>query len=106
MSCFLLPLSFCSKFECIISRFWWQKPGKKCGIHWCEFAELCNLKENEGMGFRSLEKFSIALLAKKGHLKAKYYSNINFLNSGLSTYPSYAWKSIWAAKKLFLEGMC
>ncbi|KAA3461536.1 reverse transcriptase [Gossypium australe] len=76
----------------IIAKFWWQKGYGRWGIHWCEWSHLCALKVYGGMGFRSLEKFNIALLAKHGWclidhpnsllacvLKAKYYSSSDFL---------------------------
>lgn len=39
---------------------------EKRGIHWCTWASLFELKENEGLGFRDLSKFNIALLAEQG----------------------------------------
>jgi hypothetical protein len=70
------------------------------------------------MGFRDLKCFNIALLAKQGWgllfnsdslvskvLKEKYYPNSTFLESNLGRRPSYAWRSIWTAKKLLQEGM-
>lgn len=33
-------------------------------------------------------------------LKAKYYPNSDFLESGLESQPSYLWRSIWATKGL------
>lgn len=35
MFCFLLPNSFCTDLESIISRFWWSKNSTKRGIYWC-----------------------------------------------------------------------
>ncbi|KAA3479525.1 reverse transcriptase [Gossypium australe] len=77
------------------------------------------LKECGGLGYRNLAKFNLALLAKQGWrliedpksllartLKVKYYSNTDFLSSGLGNLPSYTWKSIWAAKGLLLSGLC
>ncbi|KAA3463895.1 Ribonuclease H-like superfamily protein [Gossypium australe] len=65
------------------------------------------------MGFCDLCKFNIALLAKQGWyfltksntlvvriFKSKYYPNTTFWNALLGTYPSYMWRSIFAAKKL------
>ncbi|MBA0738506.1 hypothetical protein Gogos_011845 [Gossypium gossypioides] len=52
--------------ERIISRFWWQKHKGKRGIHWCEWRKLCDTKEDDGLRFKSLSKFNLALLAKHG----------------------------------------
>ncbi|KAA3465354.1 reverse transcriptase [Gossypium australe] len=118
MSCFLLPNSFCD-LEKIIARFWWQKSFGKKGIHWCQWQNLCCPKEEGGMGFGSLAKFNLALLAKQRWrimnnpdslvaqvLKAKYFLNANFINSCLGNNSSFTWKSIWAAKGVLMDGLC
>lgn len=118
MACFLLPKSLCEDLEGIVARFWWQKNRGKKGIHWCSWKNLCFLKENSGLGFRNFNQFNIALLAKQGWrlfnnpnsllarvLKAKYYPRSSFLNSQLGNLPSLTWRSIWAAKRLLLNGL-
>jgi hypothetical protein len=75
-------------------------------------------KEEGGLGFRDLELFNLALLAKQGWrliqnpeslvariMKAKYYPNTNFLDAEIGRNPSYAWRSIWNSKKLLKEGL-
>lgn len=65
---------------------------------------VCELKENGGLGFQSLTKFNLALLAKQSWcliqypdsllaqvLKAMYYPNCDFLSSRLENLPSYTW---------------
>ncbi|KAA3453178.1 reverse transcriptase [Gossypium australe] len=94
MACFLLPKTLCSELESIIARFWWQKGHGQRGIHWCTWKELCKSKENGGLGFRSLDQFNIALLAKQG------WCLINYPDSLL------AQRSIWATKKTLKEGLC
>ncbi|KAG8491718.1 hypothetical protein CXB51_015124 [Gossypium anomalum] len=78
-------------------------------IHWCSWSNLCELKENGGLGYRNLATFNLALLTKQGWrlienptsllaqtLKAKYHPNLDFLNSELGNLPAYAWKKdIW-----------
>lgn len=76
------------------------------------------LKENDGLGFQSFGNFNIALLAKQGwHLiqqpdsllakvmKAKYYPILDFLHSNLKHGLSYAWRSIWVARKVLDDGL-
>jgi hypothetical protein len=75
-------------------------------------------KDRGGMGFRDLECFNLALLAKQGWrlihnndslvawiFKEKYYPDKSFLTSCLGRRPSYAWRSIWSARILLQEGM-
>ncbi|KAA3473266.1 reverse transcriptase [Gossypium australe] len=58
------------------------------------------------MGFRNLNSFNVALLAKQVRtLKAKYYKDSDFLKSALDNLPSLTWKSLWVAKGLLLQGM-
>lgn len=114
MTWFLLPKSFCKEMEALFARFWWQKPGDRKCLHWCERSALCNLKSDEGMGFRDMAKFNIALLAKQGWrilvqptslvrriLRAKYFSHSNFLSAQLGSNPSF----IWSAHRLLKMGL-
>ncbi|KAG8476285.1 hypothetical protein CXB51_033089 [Gossypium anomalum] len=81
--------------------------------------ELCSLKEDGGLGYRDLENFNIALLAKQGWRlvnfpdsllarvsKAKYYPNSDFFKAWLGNLPSLTWRSVWAARGLLEKGLC
>ncbi|KAA3477260.1 reverse transcriptase [Gossypium australe] len=119
MACFLIPKSLCVELEGIMARYWGKKNRDKKGIHWCTWKNLCSLKEDSGLGFRNLDKFNIALLAKQGWhlinfpnsllscvLKAKYYPNLDFIKAKLGNLPSLTWKSVWAAKRILEKGLC
>ena len=69
------------------------------------------------MGFRDIQAFNLAMLAKQGwrilskpsslmaHLyKAKYYQNGDVLNASLGSRPSYAWKSIHKSLEEIKQG--
>jgi hypothetical protein len=71
-----------------------------------------------GLGFRDLVMFNKALLAKQGWrllqdpsslpasiLKAKYFPNSNFLGAKLGSRPSFAWRSLFNARDLLLQGI-
>ncbi|KAA3479130.1 reverse transcriptase [Gossypium australe] len=96
-----------------------EKGPNQRGIHWCLWKELCVSKEKWGLGFRKLDQYNIALLAKQGWrlfnysnsllaqvLKAKYYPNSDFLHAQLGNVPSLTWRSVWAAKGLLAIGLC
>ncbi|MFQ6651661.1 hypothetical protein Gotur_023896 [Gossypium turneri] len=82
MSCFLLPSSFCKDLEAVIARFWWQKKAGKNKM----------LKENPTSLTTRL-------------IRAKYYSDSNFLAALLGSNPSLIWRSIWSSKALLESGL-
>ncbi|KAA3475512.1 reverse transcriptase [Gossypium australe] len=96
MACFLLPKTLCADLESIIAKFRWQKGHGQRGIHWCTWNDLCIAKEQGGLGFRSLDQFNIALLAKQG-LKSKIFSKFRF-------HPCVV--SVWTVKGLLQDGLC
>ncbi|KAK5811006.1 hypothetical protein PVK06_026323 [Gossypium arboreum] len=118
MQCFKLSASFCLELESIMSKFWWQNSKTNKGIHWCKWSDLCIPKANGGLGFRDLEKFNLAMLAKQGWkiitqphclfarvMKAKYFPRGDFLSAGLGSYPSFTWQSIWSARQILEDGI-
>ena len=71
------------------------------------------------MGFRDLKAFNLARLAKQGwrllqntnslfhHVfQAKYFAGRSFLDAQIGKRPSYAWRSIMAAKSMVEDGIC
>ena len=80
---------------------------------WLSGDKLCEPKGRGGMGFRHLQLFNLALLAKQGWrlqtcqnslfyfvLKAKYFRSCDFLHATIGNNPSYNWCSIFAAKSI------
>jgi hypothetical protein len=118
MSVFQLPKSLCKEINSMMGRFWWGAKENETKVAWMSWHRLGKAKVKGGMGYRDLERFNMALLAKQGWrlmqepdsfigriYKEKYYSNGTFLSSSLGRRPSYAWRSIWNAKKLLQEGL-
>ena len=78
---------------------------------------MCKSKLRGGMGFRNLQAFNLAMLAKQGWrllsnphslvagiYKAKYFPHDDVLNSQLGNNPSYAWRSIFNDLKVIKRG--
>jgi ribonuclease HI len=117
MNCFKLPVTLCKEIEGLIRRFWWGQKGDERKIHWLRWEKLCQPKSMGGLGFRELQKFNIALLAKqfwrlmqcKDSLifkvfSAKFFPTGNILEASTKTKGSFAWRSILKAKDLILKG--
>ncbi|KAL5539671.1 hypothetical protein UlMin_043672 [Ulmus minor] len=107
MSCFKLPKKLIKDIYRLISRFWWGSSASHKKLHWAKWDALCQSKEKGGLGFRDLEGFNKALLAKQGWrlirspdslvgkvLKACYYPNCSFLEAKLGSSPSFSWRTI------------
>ncbi|KAL0444124.1 UNVERIFIED_CONTAM: hypothetical protein Slati_2135100 [Sesamum latifolium] len=99
-----------------MANFWWHSMGTR-RIHWTAWTDLCQLKDGGGLGFRQLESFNLALLAKQGWrlltrphsqvgniFRAKYYPNSTFIDTSTGTWPSLTWCSIVATKDLLIRG--
>jgi hypothetical protein len=72
MSVFRLPKKLCSSLNSMIRRFWWGHTDEAKHISWMSWGRLGRSKLHGGMGFRHLEAFNGALLAKQGWRLVKY----------------------------------
>lgn len=91
--------------------------GKK-KIHWISRKEMCKSKANGELGFRDMEDFNQALLAKQAWkllnepdsllakvYKGRYYSAKDFIDCGKGFRPSYVWRSILYGRDLLKRGL-
>lgn len=65
-----------SPHQVAILNFWWGQKNEENRIHWVSWTTLCEPKTQGGMGFKSMEDFDKALLAKQGW---RVISNPDFL---------------------------
>ena len=117
MSCFKLPKGLIKELEILIRKFWWGFSGGDRKIHWVKWDRLCEAKELGGMGFKEIEKFNDALLAKQVWrminnldslchrvFKARFFPDCSILEARDSNVGSYAWKSILRLLGMLFEG--
>ncbi|CAA7040542.1 unnamed protein product [Microthlaspi erraticum] len=118
ISCFRLPKGVTNKLSSAVSNFWWSNNGQTRGMHWLAWKKLCKHKNDGGLGFRVLEDFNTALLAKQlwrlmenpeslfsRVFKGRYYRNATPLDPIKSYSPSYGWQSIVSARPLVNKGL-
>jgi hypothetical protein len=118
MSVFRLPKSLCANLNSLMSRFWWSSQKKEKRMVWLSWEKLGESKHGGGMGFRELDSFNLALLAKQGWrilqnpdslvakiLKEKYFPDVPFLEACVGSRPSYVWRSIAQSRHLLEAGL-
>lgn len=116
MSVFKLPVSLCKDIEMMIWKFWWGH-GERKKLHWVKWSTLCSSKSIRGMGFRDIQNFNKATLAKqvwrflnnKDSLIFKVFSSKYFLTGNMLEIPipskcSYAWRSILQSRDVIQKG--
>ena len=118
MSCFKLPRGLIKELEVLVHKFWWDYSGDSRKVHWVKWERLCEAKEVGGLGFKEIEKFDEALLAKQVWrminnpdslchqvFKAIFFPDYSILEAKDLRVGSYAWKSILSARDVIRKGM-
>ncbi|KAL6228202.1 hypothetical protein ACLB2K_002156 [Fragaria x ananassa] len=117
MHCFKFPSTLCTEIDYVIANFWWGQKDSEFKIHWKSWAFLGQPKDCGGLGFRNLNDFNIALLAKQVWrlfsnpdsfcakiIKGIYYPNCSILSAGKGSRASWAWSSLLEGKALIVKG--
>lgn len=117
MSCFKFPKNLCKKMSSEICHFWWGEKENGNKIHWIKWKELNKPKEVGGLGFKDLQAFNVALLAKQFWrmvkdpnslwaqvLKASYFPKSSAWEAKRGSSPSWIWASLLEGGQLLKMG--
>lgn len=117
MSIFRLPKALCYELEQMFAKFWWGSRDNEPKTHWMSWKRMGRSKDQGGLGFRHLECFNLALLAKQlwrimiqpdplavSILKENYCRNGDLSIACAKSSSSPLWKSLLGAKKLIEKG--
>lgn len=118
MSCFKLPLSLCKQIQSILTRFWWDANPEKKKMCWVAWDTMALPKYAGGLGFRDIETFNDALLAKIGWrlikephsllgrvLLEKYAWNSSFMDCHVPASASHDWRSVLVGRNILRQGL-
>lgn len=96
MGIFKFSKALCDSINLTLAKYWWGQSKDEKKIHWINWKKLCNSKDRGGMGFRDIQAFNLALLAKQTwrlihnnhslffHVyKARYFPNCSFMDAVL-----------------------
>lgn len=118
MSCFELPVRLCKRIQSVLTRFWWDGVDNKRKMCWVAWSKLTKSKAEGGLGFRDIQLFSQALLAKIAWrimtvpnsllarvLVGKYCQKKNFLEAELPSVCSHGWMGILHGRNLLRDNV-
>lgn len=118
MSLFKLPRGLCEHIAVLIWKFWWGSRAGQRKTAWVSWETMCMPKYKGGLGFRDMEIFNLALLARQAWrllqdpsslsariLKSVYYPNSDILAAEVGSRPSQIWRSICEGRDILKTGL-
>lgn len=118
MSCFKLPRGLCEHLNKLIRQFFWGSKEGKRKPHWVSWQTMTQPKKNGGLGFRDLELFNLALLARQAWrlltmpdslcaklLKAIYFPEVSIMDAEVGSHPSQVWRSLIEGRDVLAHGL-
>jgi hypothetical protein len=118
MSYFKLPRGVCLTINLMIRQFWWGSKDGKRKPSWVSWETMCSPKFSGGMGFRDIEWFNLAMLARQAWrvlqnpdalssrlLKAVYLPDGEFLEAQLGSSSSHVWRAWIEGRDVMKQGL-
>lgn len=82
MSSFQLPKTITTTLTTAVARFWWSTIGQQKKLHWLAWKNFCRTKAEGGIGFRTMDEYYTALLAKKCWRLIEFSNSLNKVFKG------------------------
>lgn len=118
MTCFKLPKSLCKQIQSVLTRFWWDVKPELRKMAWVSWDKLTLPKRSGGLGFKEIETFNDALLAKitwrllkhpdsllGQTLLNKYCMDADILNCTIAKSSYHGWRGIMAGREVLRQGL-
>ena len=118
MSCLKLPRGLCQHIDGLLRKFWWGCKDGKRKTCWVVWDDMTQPKGLGGLGFRDMELFNLALLAKQAWrilqdgsslsarvLKSVYFRDKDFLAAEIGSSPSRIWHSVLEGREVLKGGL-
>jgi hypothetical protein len=118
MSCFRLPRGLCQHIDGLLHNFWWGSKDGKRRTCWVAWDQMTRPKYMGGLGFKDIELFNLALLARQAWrilqepeslsarvLKSVYFPYDSFLDATVGSSPSHVWWAIVDGKDVLTQGI-
>jgi hypothetical protein len=118
MALFKLPRGLCQHITSLIRKFWWGSKKGERKAAWVSWESMAMPKYRGGLGFRDIEIFNLALLARQVWriiedpnslsarvLKAVYFPDSDVLNAAVGSNPSQVWRSLCEGRDILKQGM-
>lgn len=118
MFCFGLPRGLCQHIDGLLRKFLWGSKDGQQKTCWVTWEDMTKPKYMGGLGFREIELFNLALLARQAWrilqyptslsarvLKAVYYPNEDFLDAEIGGSPSRVWRPVFDGKEVLVQGL-
>lgn len=65
MSLFRIPKIVCDSINSALSKYWWGQTWSEKMVHWINWRRQCKAKTKEGIGFKDINAFNLAMIAKQ-----------------------------------------
>jgi hypothetical protein len=108
----------CAHINGLLRKFWWGSKNGERKTAWVSWEEMTQPKYMGGLGFRDIELFNLALLAKQVWrliqeptslsariLRAVYFPATDLINAELGSSPSQVWRAIIEGRNTLSLGL-